>query len=259
MNVLIVYAHPEPRSFNGTLKAFAVKRLEDAGHAVRVSDLYEMKWKAVLDAGDSTDHVPGAVFHPSSDSKHAFANGTQSEDIACEQEKLKWADAVIFQFPLWWFSMPAIMKGWVERVYAYGFAYGVGEHSDHRWGDRYGEGSLSGKRAMLVVSTGGWEPHYSARGINGPIDDVLFPINHGVLFYPGFEVLPPFVVYRTSKMDGARFAQTCDALGRRLDELWSTRPIPYRRQNGGDYDIPECTLKEDAAPGQVGFGAHIAK
>lgn len=259
MNVLIVYAHPEPRSFNGTLKAFAVKRLEDAGHAVRVSDLYEMKWKAVLDAGDSTDHVAGAVFHPSSDSKHAFANGTQSEDIACEQEKLKWADAVIFQFPLWWFSMPAIMKGWVERVYAYGFAYGVGEHSDHRWGDRYGEGSLSGKRAMLVVSTGGWEPHYSARGINGPIDDVLFPINHGVLFYPGFEVLPPFVVYRTSKMDEARFAQTCDALGRRLDELWSTRPIPYRRQNGGDYDIPECTLKEDAAPGQVGFGAHIAR
>ena len=62
---------------------------------------------------------------------------------AAEQDKLRWADALILQFPLWWFTMPAILKGWVERVYAYGFAYGVGEHSDARWGERYGEGKLS--------------------------------------------------------------------------------------------------------------------
>jgi putative NADPH-quinone reductase len=80
--------------------------------------------------------------------------------------------------------MPAILKGWVDRVYAYGFAYGVGEHSDQRWGDRFGEGTLVGKRAMLIVTTGGWEEHYSARGVNGPIDDLLFPVNHGVLYYP---------------------------------------------------------------------------
>ncbi len=65
-----------------------------------------------------------------------------------------WADAVIFQFPLWWFSMPAILKGWIERVYAYGFAYGVGEHSESHWGDRYGEGSMTGKRAMLSGHNG---------------------------------------------------------------------------------------------------------
>lgn len=82
--------------------------------------------------------------------------GTQSADIAGEQEKLLWADTVIFQFPLWWFSLPAIMKGWIDRVYAYGFAYGVGEHSDTHWGDRYGEGTFAGKRAMLVVTAGGW-------------------------------------------------------------------------------------------------------
>jgi NAD(P)H dehydrogenase (quinone) len=100
--------------------------------------------------------------------------------------------------------MPAILKGWVERVYAYGFAYGVGEHSDVRWGDRYGEGTLAGKRAMLIVTTGGWESHYAQRGINGPIDDILFPIQHGILHYPGFEVLPPFVLYRTGRVDEAR-------------------------------------------------------
>ena len=44
---------------------------------------------------------------------------------------------------------------------------------------------------MLIVTAGGWAEHYSPRGINGPIDDILFPIQHGMLFYPGFEVLPP--------------------------------------------------------------------
>ena len=256
MNVLIVYAHPEPTSLNGSLKDFAMQRLAANGHAVQVSDLYAMGWKPQLDAGDTLERQAGTPFHPSLDSKRAFAGGWQSPDIAAEQDKLRWADAVIFQFPLWWFSMPAIMKGWVERVYAYGFAYGVGEHSDARWGDRYGEGSMQGKRAMLVVTTGGWDSHYSARGINGPIDDLLFPIQHGVLYYPGFDVLPPFVSYRSGKMDDARFASIRDALGARLDALFDTAPIPYRPQNSGQYEIPALTLRDDIAPGRTGFAAH---
>jgi NAD(P)H dehydrogenase (quinone) len=106
------------------------------------------------------------------------------------------------------------------------FAYGVGEHSDRHWGDRYGEGTLAGKRAMLVVTTGGWEEHYAPRGINGPINDILFPIQHGMLFYPGFEVLPPLVFYRTEKTDEQRFAQQCRELGQRLDTL--AEPPPSR-------------------------------
>ncbi|MCA8016921.1 NAD(P)H-dependent oxidoreductase [Burkholderia metallica] len=258
MNVLIVYAHPEPRSLNGALRDYAVAHLEAAGHAVQVTDLYAMNWKAAFDAGDVTDRAPDARFDPALDSKRAFETGTQRDDIAREQAKLKWADAVILQFPLWWFSMPAIMKGWVERVYAYGFAYGVGEHSDSHWGDRYGEGSLAGKRAMVIVTTGGWESHYSPRGINGPIDDVLFPIQHGILYYPGFDVLPPFVIYQTHRMDEARFAETRAALGKRLDALETTPPIPFRRQNAGDYEIPALTLKPEIAPGAVGFAAHLA-
>ncbi|WJV52724.1 NAD(P)H-dependent oxidoreductase [Pectobacteriaceae bacterium CE90] len=256
MNIFIVYAHPESHSLNGSLKDFTVKHLEDAGHTVQVSDLYAMKWKAVLDADDRTDRQEDAPFNPSLDSKHAFEQGTQSQDIAREQEKLRWADMVILQFPLWWFSMPAILKGWVDRVYAYGFAYGVGEHSDTRWGNRYGEGVMTGKRAMLVVTTGGWESHYSQRGINGPMEDLLFPIQHGILYYPGFDVLPPFMVYRTSRMDADRFSQTCNELSVRLDNLESATPIPFRAQNAGEYTIPELTLKTEIAPGQSGFLAH---
>lgn len=62
MNVLLVFAHPEPRSLNGALKAFTVQRLESAGHNVQVSDLYAMGWKAAVDASDSLDRNPAARF-----------------------------------------------------------------------------------------------------------------------------------------------------------------------------------------------------
>ncbi len=239
MNVLIVYAHPDPHSLNASLKNYAVQHLQAAGHAVQVSDLYAMEWHATLSAGE----IPEREHHRA--------------DVLREQEKLRWADTVIFQFPLWWFSMPAIMKGWFDRVYTLGFGYGVGEHSDRRWGDRYGEGSLAGKRAMLMVTTGGWESHYGPRGINGAIEDLLFPIQHGMLFYAGLEVLPPFLLYRTRIVDEARFAAMREELGRRLDALATTPPIPYRRQNHGDYEIPAMTLKSDLAPGVAGFKAHL--
>ena len=261
MNVLIVYAHPEASSLNGSLKDFAVSHLQAKGHQVQVSDLYAIHWKSTLDAADNLARVNGEMagaFHASLDSKYAFEHGQQSTDIATEQDKLRWADVVILQFPLWWFSMPAILKGWVDRVYAYGFAYGVGEHSDSHWGDRYGEGSMTGKRAMLLVTTGGWDSHYSPRGINGPIDDILFPIQHGILHYPGFAVLPPFVLYRTGRMDTERLQQAKIELAQRLDHLGDTTPIAFRHQNAGDYSIPALTLKDELAVGQQGFAIHVA-
>lgn len=258
MNVLIVYAHPEPTSLNGSLLDFMVNRFRSAGHTVRVSDLYAMKWKSTLDADDFHNRAPGAPFDAMRDSRRAFIEGQQAEDIAREQEKLIWADAVIMQFPLYWYSMPAIMKGWVERVYAYSFAYGVGEHSDKRWGDRFGEGRMAGKRATLLVTAGGAASHYGPRGVNGPMDDLLFPIQHGILYYPGFDVLPPFVAYQIGlgRVDDNQYATLTESLGKRIDDFWETNPIPFRPQNGGDYDIPALTLRDDIARGQVGFGAH---
>jgi len=259
MNVLLVHAHPEPRSLSGSLKDLSVERLRRNGHEVMVSDLYAMRWKPAIDADDFLDHDSQAPLDVAAASGHAYATATQSADIAAEQEKLLRADAVILQFPMWWFSMPAILKGWVDRVYAYGLAYGVGEHSERRWGDRYGEGRFVGKRAMLVVTVGGWADHYSERGINGRMDDLLFPINHGILHYPGFTVLPPFIVYRTSKMDAARYRQTADELSARLDRLWTTAPIAYRLQNGGDYEIPSMRLKSGLSAGRSGLRIHTAE
>jgi len=260
MKVLIVFAHPEPGSFNGGLRDVAVRSLEAQGHEVRVSDLYAQRWKSDVDRADFPSLPADTRLAPAAASKQAFEAGTLTVDVKGEIEKLLWADVLILQFPLWWFSMPAILKGWVDRVFAYGFAYGVGEHSDKRWGDRYGEGTLAGKRAMVIVTAGGWQEHYSARGINGPIDDLLFPINHGILYYPGYEVLPPFVVYKSDKLDGAAYQAVAESLRERMRTLATTPPIPYRRQNGGDYLIPGMQLRAGLEYSAAsGFALHVER
>jgi NAD(P)H dehydrogenase (quinone) len=232
MNILIVHAHPEPQSLTTSLKDFAVEVLTAAGHTVQVSDLYAMNWKSQIDGEDFLDRLNPDRLDIVKESGKAFAEGSQTPDVIAEQEKLRWADAVIFQFPYWWFSMPAIMKGWVERVFAYGFAYGVG--GSNHW--RYGEGNLKGKQAMLAITIGGPEKDYSERGINGAIEDLLFPIHHGILFFPGMSVLPPFLVYSAGRLTEAAYEKVQADYKERLLNLFTTEPIPFRHQNGGDYD-----------------------
>lgn len=255
-NVLIIHAHPERKSLNGSLTGVAIAELEKQGHRVQVSDLYAMGWKAVADAADFTDVKEPERFSYVRESKHAFSTDTQSLDIAVEQRKLLWADAMIFQFPMWWFTMPAILKGWIERVFAYGFAYGVGQHEGVRWGDRYGEGVLAGRRAMLSVTIGGRLPHYGSRGVNGSLEDLLFPIHHGVLWYPGIDVLPPFVVYQADRLTPDGFETLADEYRCRLRGLFTDQPISYRSQNGGHYD-QEQVLRPGLGAGASGFALHV--
>lgn len=256
MKILIVFAHPDPRSLNAALRDVAVVQLIADGHEVRVSDLYAMNWKSEINRDDFPSLPSGERLKVASASGAGFAAGALTDDVCAEQEKLRWADAIILQFPMWWFSMPAILKGWVERVYSLGFAYGVGEHSEARWGDRYGDGILAGKRAMLMVTAGGWQDHFSPRGINGPIDDLLFPINHGILFYPGADVVPSHVVYQADRTDEARFEALAGEVRDRMRTLFTVAPIPYRKQNHGDYHIPAMTLREEHHPGGAGFELH---
>ncbi|KAL6245754.1 hypothetical protein RBB50_006907 [Rhinocladiella similis] len=258
MRALIVLAHPERESLNASLSNVIVEELQAEGHEVQVSDLYAMGWKSDIDRDDFPAFPADKPLRIAGASLQGYSTAHLTKDVVAEQEKLLWADTVILQFPLWWYAMPAILKGWVDRVFSCGFAYGVGEHSDKHWGDRFGEGVFAGKRAMVVVTIGGWEQHYSARGIGGPIDDLLFPINHGMLFYTGFAVLPPFVVYRVGRFDKAAFQNTADRLRERIRNLTVTAPIPYRCQNKGDYEIPTMVLRQDISEGQEGFRIHQA-
>ena len=254
MKVFFVYAHPNPHSLNAQLKDHAIGSLQRAGHEIRVSDLYAMNWKAVADADDFPERDKSLPLEYMLASGEAYESGTQSKDIAAELEKLLWADAVILQFPVWWFGFPAILKGWVDRVFAYKFAYGYkGAGNTYR----YGDGALTGKRALLSVTLGGPDVDYGPRGINGPLEHLLFPITHGTLFFAGIDVLPTFAVYDTARIDEARVEAAKRALERRMIRLFVDDPTPFRRQNDGEYP-DRHSLVSDIAPGITGIPAHIA-
>ena len=253
MKVFWVVAHPEPASLSFSLKQQAIDALTAAGHAVRVSELYAMKWKAVADAEDFPARDRGERLYYMAASRAAYDAGTQAADVAAEQDKLIWADAVIFQFPFWWFSMPAILKGWFDRVFASGFAYGLPDPTAPGRTRRYGDGLLGGRRAMLVVTMSSQAPAMGPRGIGGNIDDVLFPIQHGALWYAGFDVLTPFLVHGSGRMTAELFQRTAHDLVQRVLTLSTTEPIPFRRQNTGDYDDDLC-LK----PGLEGLATGLA-
>ncbi len=236
MKVLWVFAHPEPRSFNGSLRDFGVRRLEAAGHEVRQSDLYAMRWKAVADGDDFLDPSVSERLVYATASFNGFKSGTQTPDIAAEQEKLKWADAIIFQFPLWWFSVPAILKGWFDRVLAAGWAYRVPDPTTAGRSLRYGDGNLKGRRGLIITTVGGSEKSLGPRGVGGDIHDHLVPVNYGVLWYTGVAPLPAHVIYEANRVDAETYLKIERSLAARLDGLFTDAPIPYRTQSGGDYD-----------------------
>jgi NAD(P)H dehydrogenase (quinone) len=193
LNVLIVYAHPEPSSFNGAMKDTAVETLRRAGHEVRVSDLYGMGFNAVVGPDDFLgERADPDVFSVQKEQTKACEAGTLAPDVAAEMEKLSWADFVIFQFPIWWFGMPAIMKGWADRIFARGFAYLPGR--------KYDTGMFRGKTAMVAATTGTSADTYAPDGIDGDILTVLWPIHNGLLRYSGFDVLEPFVAYMPGRV-----------------------------------------------------------
>ncbi|XP_077911756.1 ribosyldihydronicotinamide dehydrogenase [quinone] isoform X2 [Halichoerus grypus] len=124
--VLIVYAHQEPRSINGSLKKVAMEELSRQGCTITVSDLYAMDFEPRATRKD----VIGALSNPEFfnygvEVYEAFKKRSLASDITDEQKKVQEADLVIFQFPLYWFGMPAILKGWMDRVLCQGFAFDI--------------------------------------------------------------------------------------------------------------------------------------
>ena len=195
MHVLIVYAHPEPTSFNGALKDAAVEAIVAAGHQVTVSDLYAEAFNPVAGRHDFTTVADPTRFHYQSEQLEAAQSGGFSAEIAREQARLARADAIILQFPLWWGAPPAILKGWFERVLAYGFGYADGR--------RFDKGLFRGRGGLMCVTTGGTPARFSHDGEYGEIERVLWPVRRLTLEYLGLAVEEPFVCYATPRVDDA--------------------------------------------------------
>lgn len=177
-NVLIVLAHPEPTSFSHAMTATAKKAFLENGYAVQISDLYAMDFDPVNDRRNFVSVKDEVRYHQGTEENHAVAVGGFNDSIQAEQAKLRWCDILIFQFPIHWFSMPAMLKGWVDKVLASGFAYGGG-----KW---YDAGVFRGKRALLSLTTGAPGFMYTPEGVQGDIDELLYPINHGIFWFTGF-------------------------------------------------------------------------
>ncbi|MFF1831440.1 NAD(P)H-dependent oxidoreductase [Paenarthrobacter sp. NPDC058040] len=253
MKILWVMASPDRSSLTNALQEEGLRALKEAGHEYQVSDLYGMRWEAVVGRDDFGQEASQPLIVTTS-SERAYTQGTLSADIVKEQEKLDWADAVVFSFPLWWYGMPAILKGWFDRVFVQGYAYRVKDPADPRRTLRYGEGNLAGKRALVLVSCGSPEAAVGPRGISGQLDEVLFPLLHGTLWYTGMSVLPPVCIHNADRIDEEGFLAAADTVRAAVLDLPTTEPIPYRYQNFGDYE--HGSLREDLLPGQTGLSIH---
>lgn len=182
----VVLAHPEPHSYNAHLAETARRTLADAGWSVTVSDLYQMGFDPCERGAHYSERVQPERFDAQSEQRHASQTHSLPADIAAEIERLAAADLLILQYPMWWHLPPAILKGWMDRVFVYGEVYTSSQ--------RFEAGRFRGKRAMLSVTVGTSAETYHHNGRSGDIDLMLWPLNFS-LAYVGYRVLAPHVAY----------------------------------------------------------------
>ena len=219
MKVLIVHAHPEPQSFTAALRDQALSTLQSQGHEVQVSDLYAMQWNPVASAADfATRENPDYLVY-ALEQRLGVKNQSIAADIQGELDKLLWADLLILNFPIFWFSAPAMLKGWIDRVLVSGVCYG---------GKRfYDQGGLAGKRALVTVTLGGREHMFGEGAIHGPLEEMLRPILRGTLAYVGYDVLAPFVAWHVPYISDEARQAFLVGYGQRLQGLADEQPLVF--------------------------------
>lgn len=233
MNIFIVHAHPEPQSFTTSMMKAAVEEFTRAGHSVEVSDLYAMNWNPVASAADFGSRKKEDYLVYALEQRYSNEAGTIAPDIAAEIEKIKKADLIILNFPLYWFSVPAILKGWIDRVFVSGFCYG---------GLRfYDNGGLKGKKAMLSFTLGGREHMFGPDAIHGELEVMLRPLLRGTLAYVGLEVLPFFAGYHIPYLKPEAREQIMQDYKAHLAGIASLAPLRFPKMS--DFDEKLYPLK----------------
>ncbi|MBE0582392.1 MAG: NAD(P)H-dependent oxidoreductase [Desulfofustis sp.] len=211
MNVFIVYWHPEPKSFNGAMLRTAATTLERAQHTVVISDLQEIAFDPVSSRKNFITMSNQDYFKQQAEELYATEKNGFSVEIENEIEKIEWCDLMIWQFPLWWFGLPATLKGWVDRVFAMGRTYGGGKF--------YEQGVFKGKKALLSLTTGGPKEAYQRGGFNGDIGGILRPIQRGMLEFVGFAVYKPAIIYGPAHLSDIERQKQLDGFARRLEKI----------------------------------------
>ncbi len=235
MKVLIVHAHPEPKSFSTALKSVAMEEFESGGHEVRVSDLYAMHFNPVASANDFTIRADPDYCVYALEQRHGVKTQSLAEDIQAELQKLLWCDLLVLNFPVFWFSTPAILKGWLDRVFVSGVTYG---------GKRFYErGGLNGKRALISVTLGGQEHMFDHDGIHGPLQLMLKHLLQGTLAYTGFQVHEPFVGWHVPYVSSAKRREILEQWRTRIGSLESEAALQYPHMNDFDENLRRLTTQ----------------
>lgn len=220
-NILIVHAHHEPQSFSSALAKTAAETFERLGHAVAFSDLYAMGFDPVSDRRNFLTTADAAYLKQQEEEALASEASGFVPELEAEMRKVEACDLLVFSFPLWWFSVPAILKGWVDRVFAYRRFYGEG-----KW---YENGMGQGKRAMVLMTTGGGEAMYREAGMHPPMSAVLTPIHRGIFWFNGFSVLEPFIAWSAAHGTDADRNEVLDTLRVRLQGIFAEAPLGFPR------------------------------
>ena len=160
MRVLIVYAHPVARSFNRAILEAATRGLTEAGHEVKLADLHAEQFQSAMTEADFAQ----------------FENQPMPDDVLREQARVEWSDAIVFIFPLWWWSIPGILKGWIDRVMSYGWAWLDPSDPD--------SGSLKSRKLLVLTTAGASAGQLSKRGYDTAFHTQL---NIGTWDYCGFK------------------------------------------------------------------------
>lgn len=165
MKHLIIYAHPNPGSLSSYFKNTLTAHLQNNNHEVIVRDLYQLNFDCTLSLEDMNGQRKGQV----------------AADVAAEQEFITWADCISFVHPIWWTGMPAIMKGFIDRVFSYGFAY--------RYDQGIQKGLLTGKQAFIINTHGKSHEEYAAIGMDKALS---LTSDKGIYTYCGLEIKKHF-------------------------------------------------------------------
>jgi NAD(P)H dehydrogenase (quinone) len=156
------------------------------GHAVRISDLYASDF----DPSESGRHYGvrrnPTCFDAQAEQCFNWENRSLPAQVQNEIDKIMWADLLILQFPLWWFGPPAMLKGWMDRVFVYG-----GLYSSSR---RHNRGPCTGKKALICMTTGSSAEACSFDGREGDTHLILWPSLYA-LRYIGYTVLQPYIIH----------------------------------------------------------------
>ena len=176
MKVLVVYAHPNPDSFNHAVLERFVAGLHSKNHEVEILDLYAQGFNPLLSAADLA----------------SLQAGETPADIQLQQAKVARAEGLAFLFPIWWSSMPAVLKGWIDRVFSLGFAYAFTEEGP--------VGLLKQHKALLITTSGGDQAFFDHSGIQKAIQ---MTIDLGIFGFSGIPKIQHEFFYNVVQIDPA--------------------------------------------------------